>query len=50
MFRLGHIPDVMDLAEFHSNETMRLYPPVSDGSQRIVPYGSGGRVIDNKYV
>ncbi|KAH9897745.1 high nitrogen upregulated cytochrome P450 monooxygenase 2 [Cubamyces lactineus] len=32
------------------NETMRLYPPVSDGSQRIVPYGSGGRVIDNNYL
>ncbi|OSD00805.1 high nitrogen upregulated cytochrome P450 monooxygenase 2 [Trametes coccinea BRFM310] len=32
------------------NETMRLYPPVSDGSQRIVPYGSGGRIIGTSYL
>ncbi|KAH9849213.1 high nitrogen upregulated cytochrome P450 monooxygenase 2 [Lenzites betulinus] len=32
------------------NETMRLYPPVSNGSQRIVPAGSGGKVIGNSYL
>ncbi|KAI0640071.1 high nitrogen upregulated cytochrome P450 monooxygenase 2 [Trametes polyzona] len=32
------------------NETMRLYPPVSDGSQRIVPVGSGGKVIGTSYL
>ncbi|KAI0354613.1 high nitrogen upregulated cytochrome P450 monooxygenase 2 [Trametes cingulata] len=32
------------------NEAMRLYPPVSDGSQRIVPLGSGGKVIGNSYL
>ncbi|KAI0652507.1 high nitrogen upregulated cytochrome P450 monooxygenase 2 [Trametes meyenii] len=32
------------------NEAMRLYPPVSDGSQRIVPPGSGGKVFGNSYL
>ncbi|KAI8990697.1 high nitrogen upregulated cytochrome P450 monooxygenase 2 [Trametes punicea] len=32
------------------NETMRLYPPVSDGSQRIVPYGNGGKIVGNSYL
>ena len=29
---------------------MRLFPPVTDGSQRIVPVGSGGRVIGDRLV
>ncbi|KAI0828849.1 high nitrogen upregulated cytochrome P450 monooxygenase 2 [Trametes gibbosa] len=32
------------------NETMRLYPPVSNGSQRIVPAGSGGKIIGTSYL
>ncbi|KAL1951367.1 hypothetical protein VTO73DRAFT_516 [Trametes versicolor] len=32
------------------NETMRLYPPVSDGSQRLVPIGSGGKVVGTSYI
>ncbi|RPD82303.1 high nitrogen upregulated cytochrome P450 monooxygenase 2 [Lentinus tigrinus ALCF2SS1-7] len=32
------------------NETMRLFPPVTDGSQRIVPAGSGGRIIGDSYL
>ena len=27
---------------------MRLFPPVSDGSQRIVPIGSGGRILEDR--
>ncbi|KAI0756346.1 high nitrogen upregulated cytochrome P450 monooxygenase 2 [Daedaleopsis nitida] len=32
------------------NEAMRLFPPVSDGSQRIVPMGSGGKILGDSYL
>ncbi|KAH9932046.1 high nitrogen upregulated cytochrome P450 monooxygenase 2 [Epithele typhae] len=32
------------------NEAMRLFPPISDGSQRVVPAGSGGRVVGNDFL
>ncbi|EJF67274.1 high nitrogen upregulated cytochrome P450 monooxygenase 2 [Dichomitus squalens] len=32
------------------NEAMRLFPPVSDGSQRVVPIGSGGKILEDSYL
>ncbi|KAM5535858.1 hypothetical protein V8D89_010476 [Ganoderma adspersum] len=31
------------------NEAMRLFPPISDGSQRVVPIGSGGKILEDSY-
>ena len=33
-----------------SNEAMRLFPPIIDGSQRVVPRDGVGRIVGNRYV
>jgi hypothetical protein len=35
----------LDLLFIDSNEALRLLPPTLDGSQRVTPPGSGGKIV-----